>query len=197
MHSFNHIFFTFRVWWLWGHTVGTSRACWRCCNAFHLCAEPRAEQSIVFLGKFYRNRVSIIWPLHQTETCLGPHNSQVQYLIIFWLIMVKRVPHWAWRNYIHKTGFGQHVEVITVNGWRTVWSRGGLGNRGDEISVNWENGEKLLSTLSPTSSWKCWQKELLRRKPRAYSHISQSSPKKPTLPSGGGSYLGVPCRSAF
>ncbi len=29
---------------------------------------------------------------------------------------------------------------------------GGLGNWGDEISVNGEDGEKLLSTLSTTSS---------------------------------------------
>ncbi len=41
----------------------------------------------------------------------------------------------------------------TVKGCRAVrGGGGGLGNRGDEISVNGEDGEKLQSTLSKISS---------------------------------------------
>ncbi len=47
---------------------------------------------------------------------------------------------------------------------------GGLGNWSDEVSVNWEDGEGLLSI---------------------YSNISQPLPIKLTLSSGGGWYLGV------
>ncbi len=51
-----------------------------------------------------------------------------------------------------KQGLGQYIKVGTVNEWHAVRGWGGLGNRGDEISVNGGDGEKLLSTLSPASS---------------------------------------------
>ncbi len=52
-----------------------------------------------------------------------------------------------------KQGFGQHIEVGTVNGCRAVRGGGlGLGNWGGEISVNGEGGEKRLPTCFPTSS---------------------------------------------
>ncbi len=68
---------------------------------------------------------------------------------------------------------------------------GGLGTWEDEISVNGEDGERLLSKSSPASYWNCW------RKPGAYFNISQPSPKRPTFSFGGGSYHGVPWAGAL
>ncbi len=38
--------------------------------------------------------------------------------------MVKSRPQRAWRNHIDKKGFGQHIKMGSVNGWRAV--KGGL-----------------------------------------------------------------------
>ncbi len=51
-----------------------------------------------------------------------------------------------------KQGLGYHIGVVTVNGWRAVRGGGELGNWGDEISINGEDGERLRPTLSPASS---------------------------------------------
>ncbi len=45
----------------------------------------------------------------------------------------------------------QHL-FSAVNGWRLVRGEGELRNWGDDISVNGGDGEKRLSTLSPSPS---------------------------------------------
>ncbi len=67
-----------------------------------------------------------------------------------------------------------------------VWlGRVGVEKWGDEFSVNGGDGERLLSNISATVSWKHWQKELQLRKPGAYSSISLPSLKMQTLSFGG------------
>ncbi len=41
--------------------------------------------------------------------------------------------------------------MITVNGWY-AGGKGGIGERGDECSVNGGDGERLLAKLPPTVS---------------------------------------------
>ncbi len=65
--------------------------------------------------------------------------------------MVKRRPNWLEETTNTKQGLGQYMEVGTVNGWR-AGGGGGLGNWGDEISVNGGDGESLMSKHSPTFS---------------------------------------------
>ncbi len=54
-----------------------------------------------------------------------------------------------------------------------MWDVGGVEIWGDEYQVRGEDGEGLVFKRSPIFSWKHWQKELLRRKPGAYSSKSQ------------------------
>ncbi len=44
---------------------------------------------------------------------------------------------------------GKHLEILTVNGWG---GGGGVGEWGDECSVNGGNGERLMSKRSSTFS---------------------------------------------
>ncbi len=55
-----------------------------------------------------------------------------------------------------------------MGGVQVGWGRG-VGKLEDECSVNGGDAKRLLSKLSPTFSWKHWQKELYKRKPGAYS----------------------------
>ncbi len=101
-------------------------------------------------GPFEYHSIEKLWIGGLFSSCL---------MLLFCFIAVKIRPQRAWRNHMYITG--QLIKMITVNGW----CAGGMGWVGvgkwrDECSVNGRDGERLLSKLSPTSSWNHWQKEL-------------------------------------
>ncbi len=71
--------------------------------------------------------------------------------------------------------------------------RGEVGDRGwGECSVNGGDGERLLSKLSSTVSFKTLTEGAVTTKDESLSQYFITLTKKPALSFGGGSHLGVP-----
>ncbi len=72
---------------------------------------------------------------------------------------------------------------------------GGVSKWGDVCPVNGGDRERLLSKLS--STLKILTEEAVTTEAGSLSKYFTNIPKMPTLPFGGGSYLGVPCKGAL